>query len=103
MIFFFKIGSGSKFCGLTFDLILSLVPFLCYIPLPNSKSIKVTKILIDFQLRKWNLIFGFPSQIGNFLIDRVFSYCNNFIKKVSIINCFRNSKSFKPIFLKFES
>ena len=67
-------------------------------PLSNSKSVKVTKNVIKLEFLKWNLKFRSPSKIKIFLLDPVFSNWINFIKKVPVINCSRNSKSFKGIF-----
>ena len=44
-----------------------------------------------------NLIIRFPSEIKVLHIDPVISNWDNFNKKVSIINCYTNSKSFKAI------
>ena len=63
----------------------------------EQQNIKVTKNVIDFQFRKWKLIIRFPSEIKVLRIDPVFSNWVNFNKKVPIINCSLNSKSFKAI------
>ena len=42
-------------------------------PLSNNKSLKVTKNVIDFYFRMWNLIIRFPSEIKFLHIDPVFS------------------------------
>ena len=63
----------------------------------EQQNIKVTKNVIDFHFRKSKLIIRFPSEIKVLRIDPVFSNWVNFNKKVSIINCSTNSKSFKAI------
>ena len=67
--------------------------------LSNSKSVKVTKNVIDFKLRKWNLIFRFPNRIKIIPIDSVFSNWVNFIKQMSITNFLSFSMSFKTVYL----
>ena len=69
-------------------------------PLSNSKSVKITKNVIDFQFRK-KKYFNFHISQWNkkLLIDPVFS--NKIIlliKKVPILNLSRSSNSFKGIY-----
>ena len=49
-------------------------------PLMNSKSVQITKNVIDILFRKWYLIFRFPSGIENLPIDPVFSKLGDFIQ-----------------------
>ena len=58
--------------------------------------------MIDFLFRKRKLIIRFSSEIKVLPIDPVFSIWVNFNKKVSIINCSTNSKSFRPSVFFFE-
>ena len=56
-------------------------------PSSTSKKVKVTKNVIGFFFRKWNLTFRFTSGAKNLPNDPVFSNWVNFIKKMSIIKC----------------
>ena len=52
-----------------------------------------------FFLRNWSLVFRFPNEIIKLLFDPVFSNWVNFIEEMPIINCTRNSNSFKVIYI----
>ena len=93
-------GNSSRsvliFCGLTICFFFKLSSFSLLkerqIPLSDSKSVKVVKIVIEFYFRKWNLSITCPSGIKILPINPVFSYCVNFIKNRTNHKLFLNLK-----------
>ena len=63
----------------------------------EQKECKGHGKVIDFQFRKRKSVIRFPSVIKVLSIDPVFSNWCNFNQKV--LNCYRNSNSFKAIYL----
>ena len=71
-------------------------------PLLYSESVKVTKNVVGFYFRMWNLVVDFPSGI-KFYLSIQFSHIGLVLSKiVSKLNCSRNSKSSSVMYFFFE-
>ena len=73
------------------------------ISLVISKSVKVTKNVINFWFRKWNLIFRFLSETKQFFLIQFFLIWVIFYQKKPILTLSKSSGIFKDVFFKFES